>query len=407
MTLHANVLLLHVMKNVLPDHIRTADEIGHLTVITEPGHVQQYGADVDVHVVESVQNLEVMRAKVLEILRERRIDRIFAPFELGQSAAGYLRSYFGLPGTGLDVANNFSNKYAMKQRLAAGGLPVADFRLAAGLHQVPEAADRLGWPVVIKPVIGGGSINVSVIDGPEDFERFCRTPAAERIRALPVPLLAERFVRMSAEYHFDAIVEDGQVLFSVGSRYSSPVLARDSFLGSCILPADDPNRRRMTELHAQAVNSLGLDSGVTHMEFFETPDGLLAGEIACRPAGGSFPECIRMHTGVDLWRACLELQLGLTPKLELKAEEGVLAHCHLPVSPGLIVEQTPEEELAALPSVVRVDMLRRKGDVVPAHLNSASASAVVYLRGDSPEEAEAAMRRVVEAYHIEIVPESS
>ncbi|MDC0770837.1 ATP-grasp domain-containing protein [Streptomyces sp. HD] len=403
----ANVLLLHVMKNVLPERIHNAEELGRLTVITEPGHVQQYGPDVDVHLVESVQNLEVMRAKVLEILRERRIDRIFAPFELGQSAAGYLRSYFGLPGTGLDVANNFSNKYVMKQRLAAGGLPVTDFRLAAGLHQVPEAADRLGWPVVIKPVIGGGSINVSVIDGPEHFEEFCRTPAAERLRALPVPLLAERFVRMSAEYHFDAVVENGQVLFSVGSRYSSPVLARDSFLGSCILPPDDPTRQRMTDMHAQAVSSLGLDSGVTHMEFFEMPDGLLAGEIACRPAGGSFPECIRMHTGVDLWRACLEVSLGLSPKLELKAEEGVLAHCHLPVSPGRIVEQTSEEELAALPSVVRVDMLRRKGDVVPAHLNSASASAVVYVRGDSPEEAEAAMRRVVEAYKIEIVPEDS
>ncbi|MEU8848976.1 ATP-grasp domain-containing protein [Streptomyces sp. NPDC048564] len=403
----ANVLLLHVMKNVLPDRIRAAEELGHLTVITEPGHVQQYGPDVDVHVVESVQNLEAMRAKMLEILRERPIDRIFAPFELGQTAAGHLRSYFGLPGSGYEVANNFSNKYVMKQRLAAGGLPVTDFRLVAGLHQVPEAAAHLGWPLVIKPVIGGGSINVSVIDGPEHFEEFCRTPAAERVRALPVPLVAERFVRMSAEYHFDGIVENGQVLFGVGSRYSSPVLSRDGFLGSCVLPAQDPTHQRMTELHAQAVSSLGLDSGVTHMEFFETPDGLLAGEIACRPAGGSFPECIRLHTGVDIWRACLELALGLSPKLELKAEEGVHAHCHLPVSPGRIVHQTSQDELAAMPSVVRVDMLRRKGEVVPAHLNSASASAVVYLQAESPEEAEAAMRRVVEAYEIEIVPEDS
>jgi biotin carboxylase len=406
MILDANVLLLHVMKNVLPDRIRTAEELSHLTVITEPGHVQQYGPDVDVHVVESVQNLEVMRAKMLALLREGRIDRIFAPFELGQSAAGYLRSYFGLPGTGLDVANNFSNKYVMKQRLAAGGLPVTPFRLVTGLHQVPEAAASLGWPLVIKPMIGGGSINVCVLDGPEHFEEFCRTSAAERLKALPVPLLAERFVQMTAEYHFDGIVENGQVLFSVGSRYSSPVLARDGFLGSCILPPEDPTRQRMTDMHAQAVSALGLDSGVTHMEFFETSDGLVAGEIACRPAGGSFPECIRLQTGADIWRACLELSLGLSPKLELKTEEGVLAHCHLPVAPGRIVEQTPEEELAAMPSVVRVDMLRRKGDVVPAHLNSASASAVVYLRADRPEEAEAAMRRVVEAYEFEVAPAS-
>ena len=402
-----NVLLLHVMKNVLPDRIRRADSIDRLTVITEPGHVQQYGPEADVRLVESVQDIELMRGTVLELLRERPIDRIFSPFELGQSAAGFLRSHFGLPGMSYEVANNFSNKHVMKQRLAVGGLPVAEFQIVYGLHQIPEAAARLGWPLVVKPVLGGGSINVSVINGPEHFEEFSRTSAAKRLRALTVPLIAEKFVAMSGECHLDGIVENGEVVFAVGSRYSTPVLMRDRTIGTYILPPEDPTRHCMAELHAQAVRSLGLESGVTHMEFFETSDGLLAGEIACRPAGGAVPEAVRMHTGADLWQACLDLSLGNSPKLEPKQEEGVLAHCYLPASPGRIVEQTTPEELSALPAVVRVDMLRKKGETVPPHLNSASASAIVYLKVNQPAEVAAAMQHVFDAYEIEIVPESA
>ncbi|CAM5464906.1 ATP-grasp domain-containing protein [Streptomyces badius] len=402
-----NVLLLHVMKNVLPDRIRTAEAIDHLTVITEPGHVQSYGPDVDVRLVDSVQNIDAMRRELLAVLRERPIDRIFSPFELGQGAAGYLRSHFGIPGQSYDVANNFSNKYAMKQRMAAGGLPVAGFRIAPALHHVPEAAAELGWPVVVKPMIGGGSINVCFFDGPEQFEQFSRTPAADRIRALPVPLVVEQFVPMTGECHLDGVVEDGKVVFAASSRYLVPVLERDTTFGSSILPPGDPVRSRMEEMHEQSVRSLGLESGVTHMEFFETPDGLIAGEIACRPAGGGIPEAVRLHTGVDLWQASLELALGLSPRLAPTSEEGVLAHCYLPVSPGRIVTQTPAEELEALPSVVQVDVIRKKGEVVPDHLNSAAASCLVYLRVDRPEDVDEAVRRVYRTYEIEVVAEGA
>lgn len=397
-----NVLLIHVKKNLLPDRIRTAPEISHLTVITEPGHAQKYGDDVDVRLIDDVQDAESLLRATLDVLRTRRIDRIFSPFELGQSQAGYVRTHFGLPGTGYAVAHAFSSKYAMKREMEGAGLPVAGYRLAYGLDQVREAADELGWPVVTKPMIGGGSLDVCVFVDADAFDRFRASASAEPIAALRVPLVVESFVRMTGEYHCDAVVYDGRVVFAAVSRYLVPVLERAGVFGSYVLPEGDPVGQQLLEMHERAVRALGLTAGVTHMEFFETADGIIAGEIACRPAGGGVPEAIRLHTGVDVWRACLETALGQSPKLDVVPADGIIAHCYLPVGPGRIVGMTTREELMALPGVVSVDMLRAVGDVVPTRLNSASASALVYFRVKHPDEVAGVVAGAYDAFHIDI-----
>lgn len=403
-----NILLLHAKKRVLPERVRNALRLECLTVITEPGYVQEYGDDVDVYLVESIQNLDEVRHAFTGILAKRDIEAVFAPFELGQQAAGYLRSHFGLSGPGFDTVSAFSNKYVMKQRLAAANLPVTGFRLAYGLAKVPSVAEELGWPVVVKPMIGGGSFDVHTLMNPGHFAQFSPSPAAQNLDTLPVPLVVEQFVHMRDEYHLDAIVRGGEVVFATASRYLVPVLERSTMFGSCTLPAGHPTAEHMAAMHARTVRVFGLEDGVTHMEFLETSDGsLLVGEIACRPAGGGIPEAIRLHTGIDLWRAAVDLARRHPVNATAQIEDGVIAHCYLPVRTGRITGQTSAEELQSLPSVVHVEMLRTTGDLIRGPLSSAEASALVYVRVPRPEEAELAVRRVYDAYEVEIVPERS
>lgn len=143
---------------------------------------------------------------------------------------------------------------------------------------------------------------------------------------------------------------------------------------------------------------------MTHLEVFETPDGLVVGEIACRPAGASIPEAVRLQTGVDIWRAALETALGIQPKIDPVTETGIVAHCYLPVSAGRVVSHTPVEVLEALPNVIQVDIWRTVGDVVSKRLaeNSAVSSAVVHFRLDSPADVRAAFASAYDAFTIEV-----
>jgi hypothetical protein len=401
-----NVLLPHVKKNVLPDGFLDAPELGRVSVITEPGHVQRYGPDVDVHLVESIGDVERVRRTTMRILSQRDLHRVLAPFELSVPVAGYLRSYFGLPGLSFETANLFANKYLMKRRAAAVGLPVPAFRLACTLENVPPQAAAIGWPVVIKPVLGGGSVDVVVLDSPEAFARFCASRAAESIRQLTVPLIVEEYVELDAEYHCDGIVHDGQVMFAAPSKYIVPLLGCPADLnGSYALPPEHPDAAEILDLHTRTVHAFGLRSGVTHMEFLKTKDGLLAGEIACRPGGAGIPQAILLQYGVDIWRAFRETSLGIEPEVRSTEREGLLVNYLLPIKAGRIVRLSTAADLAAVPSVVRVDMHKQMGDVIRDRMGSSAAAGVVYLRVRDEREAAGRILELAERYVLEIEEE--
>ena len=401
-----NVLLPHVKRNVLPKGFLDAPELARVSVITEPGHQQRYGPDVDVHLVESIHDVERVRRTTMQILSDRDLHRVLSPFELSVPVAGYLRSYFGLPGLSFEMANLFANKYLMKRKAAAANLPGTAFRVACTLDNVLPKAAELGWPVVIKPVLGGGSLDVVVLDSPGAFAHFCASPAAESIRRLTVPLIVEEYVELEAEYHCDGIVHDGEVIFAAPSKYLVPMLGCPAELNvSHVLPPEHPDRAEILDLHARTVHSFGLQSGVTHMEFLKTKDGLLAGEIACRPGGGGIPDALWLQYGVDIWRAFRETSLGLEPQVRLTEREGLIVHHHLPIKPGRIVRLSTAADLAAVPSVVRVDMHKQVGDVMRDRVGSSAAAGVVYLSVRDEAEVLSRILEVAERYVLEVEEE--
>src|SRR5581483_3202870 len=135
----------------------------------------------------------------------------------------------------------------------------------------------------------------------------------------------------------------------------------DRVHGSATVAAGDPVLAPARVLHAGTVAALGLRSGVTHLELLETAgQGLLVGEITCRPAGGGLLRNVELASGVDLWRCFVDAELGREPAIRRPARPGrVHMVCDLPIAPGRVVDISTERELAALPDVVEVDLFTR------------------------------------------------
>jgi hypothetical protein len=398
-----NILLLHVQRNVLPEGFLDAPGFGRISVITEPGHLQRYGPGIDVHLVESITDVDLVRRTTMRILSQRELHRVLAPFELSVPVAGYLRSYFGLPGPGFEQASLFANKYMMKRRAAAAGLPGTAFRIAYTLADVLPKAAELGWPVVIKPVLGGGSLDVVVLGDADAFERFRASAASRPVRRLTVPLIVESYVELQAEYHCDGIVHDGDVVFAAPSKYLRPMLGCPPELnGSYTLPSEHPDRAGILDLHARTVRAFGLRAGVTHMEFLKTRDGLLAGEIAVRPGGAGIPEAIFMQYGVDIWGAFRDTSLGVPPEVRPTERAGLLVNYLLPIRPGRIVRLSSAADLATVPSVVRVDMHRKVHDVMRDRVGSSASAGIVYLSVRGEAEIATLARELANRYVLDV-----
>src|SRR5262249_51045125 len=153
----------------------------------------------------------------------------------------------GIP---FDTANRFSNKSVMKAALAADGIAVAPYRVVADLSGVAAAATDLGWPVVVKPALGTGSMNTFAVPSPAAWAALWDSADCDGLRNADCPVLVERFVDMEGEYHCDGMVHDGRVEFAAVSRYFMPLLGNiDAVVGSYLLPEGHPDGPAVVALH--------------------------------------------------------------------------------------------------------------------------------------------------------------
>ena len=238
------------------------------------------------------------------------VDRLFGSLEQLQVPLAEARQALGLPGLTVETANNFRDKNRMKNRLEAAGLPCARHRLAGSAAEARDFCHSSGMPVVVKPPAGAGARNTFRINSPDELSAWLRTDAPSAGQ----PVLLEEYLQ-GEEFSFDSIMIDGRVVWHSISRYRPAPLTvlENPWIQWCVLlPRDidgaefDPIRRAGT----QALSVLGLETGMTHMEWFRRTDGSIAiSEVAARPPGAQFTSLISFACDLDFYAAWPRLQV--------------------------------------------------------------------------------------------------
>jgi biotin carboxylase len=403
-----NVLLVNSSSGTAARLLQGRRDI-KLSVLTMAKYRHLYDEPTDVECVDSVADLTQVRLAALRVRERNPFAHVVSPSEWSIQGGGYLRSYFGLPGIGYDVANRFSNKFVMKQALAAAGLPVAPFRRLESWQQTELLAEELGWPVVVKRVSGGGAGYVVAVSSAEHLRALAADPDTRAFREAPFPLMAEKRVDIEQEFHCDGVVTNGQVRFARASRYFAPVLETvgGHRHGSFTLPSNDPSAKVVLDLHDEVVAALGLRDGVTHLEVLRCPDGFLIGEIACRPGGIGVVPMIRHQYGVDLWKAFLATQLGEPVDLTVTDRGGHTIEYKLPRPSGTVTSITPAAELRAVPGVVQADVHVEVGDTMDGPSDASHHAGIVLVHAEDETQVAARIAELDRRFEIRVRPTAS
>ncbi|MCA2976933.1 MAG: ATP-grasp domain-containing protein [Myxococcaceae bacterium] len=236
--------------------------------------------------------------------RHGRPARIIGILEAVQVQLAEVRAHFGVEGTPPKVAELFRDKSRMKAALAKAGLPVARNAVLRSLSDAKAFAERVGFPLVLKPVQGMGAKSTFRIRNVGQLLHTLNSLGVGHGREV----LAEEFLR-GREFSFETITVGGQVKLHSISQYLPTCLEAVEnpwIQWCCLLPRDvtGPTFDRARRIGWAAIEALGLEDGVTHMEWFERPDGSLAiGEIAQRPPGANISLMTGLAHDFDLYRA--------------------------------------------------------------------------------------------------------
>jgi formate-dependent phosphoribosylglycinamide formyltransferase (GAR transformylase) len=241
-----------------------------------------------------------------EVLRRRHggFHRILGILEALQVQVAQVRQHFGVPGPDPRTAERFRDKAVMKDVLRSHGLPCARHRLLRSWEDAETFVREVGLPIVLKPPAGAGCKATWRVNNVEELRSALQAvhPSASN------PTLAEEFLK-GREFSFETITLGGEPRFHSISHYLPgplEVMETPWIQWVCMLPRDissteyDDARR----IGVATVKSLGLETGMTHMEWFRRQDGTIAiGEIAARPPGAHIVRLTSLAYDVDMYRA--------------------------------------------------------------------------------------------------------
>lgn len=232
------------------------------------------------------------------------IDKLFGALEHIQVQLADVRAALGLGGLTPAAARNFRDKARMKDVLQRAELPCARHREVTSSSDAWQFAGKVGYPLVIKPREGAGSKGTFRVDDDKQLAAALLTvrPADNR------PAVIEEFIT-GDEYSFEVLSLQGKPLWHSLTRYlPNPLdVVRNPWIQWCVLlprEIDDPRFDDVRTAGYAALQALGMDTGMSHMEWFRRPDGRLAiSEIAARPPGAQIVSLNGLAHDFDLYKA--------------------------------------------------------------------------------------------------------
>jgi biotin carboxylase len=237
-------------------------------------------------------------------------DRLFGAYEQLQVPLAEERARLGIAGSSVEATQNFRDKARMKDVLRAAGVPVARHRLAGTPAEAHAFAEATGFPLVVKPPAGAGSVaTFRVGDARELADALAAAPPSP-----DAPVLLEEFVT-GEEHSLETISIDGRpVWHSLTHYHPTPLeVVRNPWIQWCVvLPreVDDPRYDDIKRVAADALTALGMTTGLSHMEWFRRADGSVAiGEVGARPPGAQITTLVSRSTDTDFVRSWAELMV--------------------------------------------------------------------------------------------------
>ncbi|TCN43073.1 ATP-grasp domain-containing protein [Kribbella orskensis] len=269
-------------------------------------------------VLETTLDADLLVASAKKLNDEQPIDGVLCWDEARILQTAHVAEALGLPGGDVAMINRCRDKHLTRTALAALGVPQPESVLVDTVDEALVTADKLGYPVILKPRALAASLGVVKVNSPEELKHnwaFAHDTTVPEAPHYDVKVLVEEFAD-GYEISIDSAVFQGQVTpFCLARKeIGYPPYAEE--IGHYVdaadpLLADEQLMQVLVNAHA----AIAFTDGVTHTEIMLTADGPKVIEINARIGGDMIPYLGLQATGADPGLAAAAVACGRSPEL--------------------------------------------------------------------------------------------
>ena len=217
----------------------------------------------------------------------------------------------GVPvlGTSPEAIDNAEDRAAFGRVLEAAELPAPAYGTAHGIGEAVEIAERIGYPVLVRPSYVLGGRGMEIVYSQEQLRDYGTRMGDVGDHATDAPLLVDRFLDDAIEIDVDALF-DGEELFLGGVMEHIEEAGIHSGDSACVLPpfslsaAELARIRTSTEALARGIGVRGL----MNVQFALVSDILYV--LEANPRASRTVPFVAKATGVALASAASEVMAG-------------------------------------------------------------------------------------------------
>lgn len=231
--------------------------------------------------------------------------------DLAVGTVNYISENLGLPGNKIESTLVCTNKYEMRLRFAANGIPSTKF-ICFDASQVHRNVNDLEYPLIVKPTDRSGSRGVTKITKESELE-----PAIELSinNSFEKKAIVEEFIE-GDEYSCECITYNSKhhfLTFTQKYTTGSPNFIETGHTQPSNIPLELQDK--IKKIIFKALDSLGIENGASHSEFKIDRNGIVRIiEIGARMGGDCIgSDLVPISTGYDYLKMVIDIACGIEP----------------------------------------------------------------------------------------------
>ncbi|MDE3075318.1 MAG: ATP-grasp domain-containing protein [Chloroflexota bacterium] len=325
---------------------------------------------------------------------------------LAAQASALLRLAYNDP----EAVSAARDKWEMRRRLHAAGVPCPEFRRLSLTDDPQRLAEQVVYPCVLKPLRLSGSRGVIRANDPAEFrmafERIKRMLLADGQPEESTHLLAESFIP-GFEVALEGLLDGGELrvlaLFDKPDPLDGPFFEETIYVTPSRL--SEAAQQSIAACAAAASAAIGLREGPVHAELRVNGAGPWMVELAGRSIGGLCSSVLEFGAGMTLEELIIRHAVGLdTSAAARRGEAAGVMMIPIPAG-GRLRSFEGLEQARTVPFIEDVAISAKPGQRIVPLPEGSSYLGFIFAKGPSPTAVEDALRQAHVQLRFDIQPE--